>query len=175
MTSPLENCNLEEQRLVTKFLVLERLSPLKSILVCLSNVIEGTIHSVIQNKLNNRKKGVKRLDYEIVPHPPYSSDFAPSDFYLFGYEIVPHPPYSSDFAPSDFYLFGPLKDSLRGVKFNNNGEIKEEIQKWLRSEDKNFFATGIRKLVERWDKCINVADDYVEKRVKFGIFTIINF
>uniref|UniRef100_A0A0N5CDX6 Histone-lysine N-methyltransferase SETMAR n=1 Tax=Strongyloides papillosus TaxID=174720 RepID=A0A0N5CDX6_STREA len=153
MTSPLENCNLEEQRLVTKFLVLERLSPLKSILVCLSNVIEGTIHSVIQNKLNYRKKGVKRLDYEIVPHPPYSSDF----------------------APSDFYLFGPLKDSLRGVKFNNNGEIKEEIQKWLRSEDKNFFATGIRKLVERWDKCINVADDYVEKRVKFGIFTIINF
>ena len=28
-----------------------------------------------------------------------------------------HPPYSPDFAPSDYCLFGPLKEALRGCRF----------------------------------------------------------
>jgi len=30
------------------------------------------------------------------------------------WEVLPHPTYSSDLAPSDFHLFGPLKEALRG-------------------------------------------------------------
>ena len=32
-----------------------------------------------------------------------------------GFEILPHPLYSSDVAPSDFYLFSKLKSHLRGT------------------------------------------------------------
>jgi plasmid stabilization system protein ParE len=31
-----------------------------------------------------------------------------------GWELLSHPPYSPDLAPSDYHLFGPLKDRLRG-------------------------------------------------------------
>jgi histone-lysine N-methyltransferase SETMAR len=31
-----------------------------------------------------------------------------------GCELLSHPPYSPDLAPSDYHLFGPLKDHLRG-------------------------------------------------------------
>jgi len=61
-------------------------------------------------------------------------------------------------------LFGPLKEKLRGIKFNGNDNVKENMLNWLRHQDKDFFVAGINKLIKRWDKCINVAGDYVEKK-----------
>jgi len=60
-------------------------------------------------------------------------------------------------------LFGPLEEKLRGMKFNGNDGVKENVLNWFRHQDKDFFAAGINKLIKRWDKCINVAEDYVEK------------
>jgi hypothetical protein len=31
------------------------------------------------------------------------------------------------------------------------------------TQDTDFYQQGFLKLVERWDKCINVGGDYVEK------------
>jgi hypothetical protein len=31
------------------------------------------------------------------------------------WEVLPHPAYSTDLAPSDFHLFGPLKEALVGT------------------------------------------------------------
>jgi len=59
-------------------------------------------------------------------------------------------------------LFSPLKEKLRGKKFNGNDGVKKNVLNWLR-QDKDFLAAGINKLIKRWDKCINVAGDYVEK------------
>ena len=36
-----------------------------------------------------------------------------------GWNVLPHPPYSSDFAPSDFHLFRSLQNSLNGKSFNS--------------------------------------------------------
>ncbi|KFM80306.1 Mariner Mos1 transposase, partial [Stegodyphus mimosarum] len=37
-------------------------------------------------------------------------------------EILPHPPYSPDLAPRDFWLFPELKKPLRGKHFASNKE-----------------------------------------------------
>jgi len=37
-----------------------------------------------------------------------------------GFELLPHPPYSPDLAPSDFHLFKHLKDSLCGRVFEDD-------------------------------------------------------
>jgi hypothetical protein len=34
---------------------------------------------------------------------------------------------------------------------------------WLRQQPKDFYAAGIGTLIKRWDKCVNVNGDYVEK------------
>jgi hypothetical protein len=34
---------------------------------------------------------------------------------------------------------------------------------WLRQQPKSFFSTGIQKLVERYNKCIVLQGDYVDK------------
>ena len=36
-----------------------------------------------------------------------------------GFEILPHPPYSPDMAPSDFYLFPKLNFHLRGTQYGS--------------------------------------------------------
>jgi len=46
--------------------------------------------------------------------PAHTAGVATSVAAECGYELLPHPPYSPDLAPSDFYLFPLLKEHLRG-------------------------------------------------------------
>jgi histone-lysine N-methyltransferase SETMAR len=41
--------------------------------------------------------------------------------------VVPHPPYSPDLAPADFYLFPKLKTNLNGRRFQTIEEIQENV------------------------------------------------
>ena len=56
------------------------------------------------------------------------------------FEVMTHPPYSPDLAPSDYHLFGPLRETLR------DQEVKETVHAWFAAESKTFFSEGIRKL-----------------------------
>jgi hypothetical protein len=51
-----------------------------------------------------------------------------------GWEVLPHPSYSPDLAPSDYHLFGFVKDQLRGQRF----ESREAIQKVVRQSSDDW-------------------------------------
>ena len=53
-----------------------------------------------------------------------------------GWELVQHPPYSRDLAPSDFHLLGALKECLAGIKFDNNEDVQQHVLQFLRAADK---------------------------------------
>lgn len=78
------------------------------------------------------------------------------------WEVLPHPPYSPDLAPSDFYLFGPMKDFMRGKNYGSLNEIKADLNEWQKCLPENWFSRGIRKLPERWDRCIESAGEYFD-------------
>jgi histone-lysine N-methyltransferase SETMAR len=80
-----------------------------------------------------------------------------------GFELLPHPPYSPDLAPSDYHLFGPMKKTLGGQKFASDMAAQTAVHQWIEQQPTSFFATGIEKLVPRWDKCLNALGGYVEK------------
>ncbi|CAK1592554.1 unnamed protein product [Parnassius mnemosyne] len=80
-----------------------------------------------------------------------------------GFELLEHPPYSSDLAPSDFYLFPRLKERLRGKKFEDDSKVMAAVEAFWESQDKEFFSKGILGLEKRWTKCIDLLGDYVEK------------
>lgn len=75
---------------------------------------------------------------------------------------VPHPPYSPDLAPSDFYLFAKLKDKLKGRKFRTVEEIQnaiiEEFMKIPKDKLNAVFDGWIRKCQE----CIDRNGSYIE-------------
>ena len=45
----------------------------------------------------------------------------------FGWEVMPHPPYSPDLAPSDYRLFCSLENHLNGKTFDSNEAVKNEL------------------------------------------------
>jgi len=64
-----------------------------------------------------------------------------------GWEVLPHPPYSLDLAPSDFHLFRPLKEFLGGQHFSTDDEVKQAVLGWFSRTDKSFYAEAVQVLV----------------------------
>ena len=79
------------------------------------------------------------------------------------WQLLPHPAYSPDLAPSDFHLFGPLKDPLCGRRFDSESELKSAVNVVVKTLSKDWFEKGMKKFAERWRKCIDLQGDYVKK------------
>jgi hypothetical protein len=47
--------------------------------------------------------------------------------------------------------------------FADNNEVMEAVQSWLKDTPKSFFSREIRKVVDRWTKCVAKQGEYVEK------------
>ena len=72
----------------------------------------------------------------------------------FNWEILPHPPYSPDIAPSDYHLFRSLQHHLIGKKFNQKNDIKNDLQQFFDNKPVRFYRKGIENPSERWQKII---------------------
>ena len=55
------------------------------------------------------------------------------------FRVFPHPLYSPDLAPSDFYLFPKPETNLRGRNFGSNEDAIDTINEYLRNQDKDLF------------------------------------
>ena len=80
-----------------------------------------------------------------------------------GWTVLPHPAYSPDLAPSDFHIFGPLKDYLRGQKFEDDDAVQTAAKTWFRQCSPDFFSNGFGNWRTRWEKYVARDGDYIEK------------
>ena len=78
-----------------------------------------------------------------------------------GYKLIPHPAYSPDLAPSDYFLFPNLKKDIRGRHFRSNVEVVVAVE--VRDKDPGFFSSGLMALEHHWSKCIILEVNYIEK------------
>jgi histone-lysine N-methyltransferase SETMAR len=70
------------------------------------------------------------------------------------WEILDHPPYSPDLAPSDYHLFRSLQNLLNNKKFESFEEVNDSILAYFESKPRSFYKAGIEKLVTRWETVI---------------------
>ena len=116
-----------------------------------------------QIKLKRRGKLSKGVIFHQDNAPAHTSAVAMAAIHGCGFEILSHPPYSPDLAPSDFHLFPKMKLELSGRRFTTNDDVIEAVEEYLQSKDAAFYEQGIRALQHRWTKCVNCRGDYVEK------------
>ncbi|KAG5324314.1 MOS1T transposase, partial [Pseudoatta argentina] len=76
------------------------------------------------------------------------------------WEVLPHPPYSPDIAPSDFHLFRSMAHGLADRRFHSYEEAQKWIDSWIASKDMSFFRRGIHVLPERWEKVVESDGKY---------------
>lgn len=120
----------------------------------------------LRKAIKNRRpgmltKGVRLLHDNARPHVARNTKALLDKF---GWDILPHPPYSPDLAPSDYHLFTNLKKHLGGKRLNSDEEVKTVVMEYLEKEvDGEFYDAGIQKLPDRLQKCLDMNGDYVEK------------
>ena len=95
--------------------------------------------------------------------PAHSSSQALTPIRNAGFELLRHPSYSPDLAPSDFYLFPKLNEFMKGRKFADDDDATCTANDWLEDQEQEFFYNGIRALENHLTKCISVEENYVEK------------
>ncbi|GFV60411.1 putative DD34D transposase [Trichonephila clavipes] len=77
-------------------------------------------------------------------------------------ELLLHPPYNPDLAPSNFFLFSDLKRMLAGQKFCADEEVIAETEAYFQAEEKSYYKNGIEKLYGRFNHCNALEGNYIE-------------
>ena len=88
-------------------------------------------------KLVNRKGVIFHHD-NATPHTPLATR---QKLLRLGWEVVLHPPYSPDHAPSDYYLFRSLQNFLDDETFNDDEAVKSHLVQFFADKDKKFYMS----------------------------------
>ncbi len=123
------------------------------------------VNEDLRHQLKNRRRGKlsRKPIFQMDNATPHTAARTKDLLEKLGWDVLPHPPYSPDLAPSDFHLFPRLKEPLRGRRFSSLDEMKEAVESWRQSTPKEFYQGGLRSLVSRWRKCVSSGGDYIEK------------
>ena len=131
--------------------------------------ITGTYYASLLKKLRKsiktERRGMLTRGVRLLQDnaPVHNLHVAQTEARSCGYEILAHPPYSPDLAPSDFHLFPSMKSFLKGKRFKNDESLISEVKAWLQAQPAEFYRRGLQNCIKRWEKCVSLAGAYVEK------------
>lgn len=119
----------------------------------------------LDEEIRKRRPGLakKKIIFHQDNAPAHKSVLAMGKLRDLKYEVLEHPPYSPDLAPSDFHLFPNLKKFTSGKHFSSNEEAIAAVEGYFADLAESHFRNGIQLLEKRWTKCIEVLGDYIEK------------
>lgn len=121
---------------------------------------ESVLPSVVANFRNQHPTGHLRLHHDNAPSHRCSAVLT----YLQdeGIELVPHPPYSPDLAPSDFWLFSKLKSQLRGQEFHSRQGLGGAVGMVLQGISSEEWSSFPKEWSRRLKLCIENDGHYFE-------------
>ena len=80
--------------------------------------------------------------------------------------VLPHPAFSPDLAPSNFFLFPKLKFHLSGKKYKSRNAIGSAIYQYLMSIPIQEYENCFQKWIDRLKTCIRAEGEYFEGQGK---------
>jgi histone-lysine N-methyltransferase SETMAR len=94
-----------------------------------------------KKKISEKRHGLQKKN--IIFHqdnaPAHKSVLAMRKLRDLHYELLQHPPFSPDLAPSDFYLFPKHKIFLAGQRFSSNQELIAAVEVYFVDLMKNHY------------------------------------
>lgn len=133
-----------------------------------SMTVTGVYYAQLMRNLREaiKKKRRGKLSQKVLllhdNAPPHKAKVAVDAIKDCGFTELPHPPYSPDLAPSDYYLFAALKKDLRGRRFDDDKDVQTAAEHFFDSKNSSFFLHGMEMLPSRWTTCIQHEGHYTE-------------
>lgn len=93
---------------------------------------------------------------------PHTSKMTRRKLEELDWEVLPHAPYSPDKSPSDYHLFRSLKNWLKGRRFETLNQLRIGVQTFFDSKEADFYERGITSLTDRWEQIIAYDGDYCD-------------
>ena len=130
-------------------------------------IITGTYYASLLDKLKAElaEKRPHLQKKKILFHqdnaPSHTSAVAMAKIHELRFELLDHPPYSPDLAPSDFFLFPHLKIALGGQRFSSNEEAITFVNKYFAEKNAEYYLDGLQRWEHRWEKCAELQGHYV--------------
>jgi len=129
--------------------------------------VNQTFYLQVLERLRNR---VRRVRGEIADMWFLHHDIAPSHTSFAVREFLaqnkittlPHPPYSPDLAPCDFFLFPRLKTHLKGHRFGTVENVQAAATRALNNISSEDFLHCYEEWQQRWNRCIRSQGAYFE-------------
>ncbi|GFW70062.1 mariner Mos1 transposase [Trichonephila clavipes] len=78
-----------------------------------------------------------------------------------GWEVLMHPPYSPDLAPSDYHLFLTLQNFLSNKTLESREDCENRLLEFFANKDQDFYDRGIMKLPLKWQHIIEQNGAYL--------------
>ena len=75
--------------------------------------------------------------------------------------VIPHPPYSPDPAPCNFFLFPHTKCQMKGKCFDDVSKVEKKTEV-LNNTSTEEFQKCFQQWEKRWYKCIEPKVEYFE-------------
>ena len=118
----------------------------------------------LRRSIQNKQRGMLSKGVVLLHNArPHTATRTNALIKLFNWEIFDQPPYSLDPVPSNYHLFTKMKVWLATQRFHTNEEFMDGVKTWLHNLAAQFYEEGLQKLVPRYDKCLNVDGNFVEK------------
>ena len=95
--------------------------------------------------------------------PSHTSAVAMAKINELRFELLDHPPYSPDLAPSDSFLFPHLKIAPGGQRFSSNEEAITFVNNYFAEKNAEYSLDGLQRWEHRWEKCVELQEYCVEK------------
>ncbi len=93
---------------------------------------------------------------------PHTSTFTLACIGENNMEMIPHPPYSPDLAPNDYFLHPEIKAQMRGNVYRNIQEVQAAANRIMRNIPVEKFKNAIKDLPVRWAKYVQAQGEYFE-------------
>lgn len=78
-------------------------------------------------------------------------------------ERLPHPAYSPDISPNDFFLNGYIKNKLKGKAFKSREALIDAIVEIIQKIEKNVWISAYDEWIRRLQEVIDNNGEYTHK------------
>ncbi|GFV94634.1 histone-lysine N-methyltransferase SETMAR [Trichonephila clavipes] len=85
---------------------------------------------------------------------PHTSVVTRQKLWELGWEVLMHPPYSPDLAPSDYSLFIALQNFQGDKKSGSIEDCGNRLLEFFANKDQDFFERDIMKLLLKWQQIL---------------------